>query len=142
MASYGTESAAPSPTTGSGGPSHEPPMGSESTVSNGGLRATFRSLRHRNYRLYFFGQMVSLVGTWMQPTVVLVLAFELTRQSKWPSLIVAAGVLPTFLLGAWGGSLADRVPKRWLIFSTQSVFTLLAFLLAGLVYFGAVTAWQ
>jgi MFS family permease len=106
------------------------------------LAGTFRSLRHRNYRLYFFGQMVSLVGTWMQTTVVLWLAFDLTRQSKWPSLIVAAGVLPTFVLGPWGGSLADRIPKRWLIFFTQAVYAGLAFLLAGLAFSRAVTVWQ
>jgi MFS family permease len=106
-----------------------------------GLNGTFRSLRHRNYRFYFFGQMISLVGTWMQTTVVLWLAFELTRQSKWPSLIVAAGVVPTFVFGAWGGSLADRMPKRSLIFVTQAIFTVLAFLLAGLVGFGAITPW-
>src|SRR6516162_6155447 len=111
-------------------------------LKNGGLAATFRSLRHRNYRLYFFGQMISLVGTWMQTTVVLWLAFELTHQSKWPSLIVAAGVLPTFLLGPWSGRLADRLPKRWLIFFTQAVYAALAFLLAGLVFFRAVTVWQ
>src|SRR5262249_32516905 len=107
-----------------------------------GLAATFRSLRHRNYRLYFFGQMVSLVGTWMQTTVVLWLAFDLTRQSKWPSLIVAAGVLTTFVLGPWGGSLADRIPKRWLIFFTQAVYAGLAFLLAGLAFTRAFTVWQ
>jgi MFS family permease len=78
----------------------------------------------------------------MQTTVVLWLAFELTHQSKWPSLIVAAGVLPTFLLGPWSGRLADRLPKRWLIFFTQAVYAALAFLLAGLVFFRAVTVWQ
>jgi MFS family permease len=131
-------------------PSFDPTLTADSELApaettilkNGGLAATFRSLRHRNYRLYFFGQMISLVGTWMQTTVVLWLAFELTHQSKWPSLIVAAGVLPTFLLGPWSGRLADRLPKRWLIFFTQAVYAALAFLLAGLVLFHAVTVWQ
>jgi MFS family permease len=111
-------------------------------LKNGGLAATFRSLRHRNYRLYFFGQMISLVGTWMQTTVVLWLAFDLEKQPKWPPLVAAAGILPTFLFGAWGGSLADRWPKRPLIFRTQTAFAALAFLLAGLVWFRAVTPWQ
>src|SRR5262245_41017833 len=84
-----------------------------------GLAATFRSLRHRNYRLYFFGQMISLVGTWMQTTVVWWLAFELTGQPKWPPLVAAAGILPTFFFGAIGGTLADRWPKKRLIFTTQ-----------------------
>src|SRR5437879_5772944 len=80
----------------------------------------FRALRHRNYRLYFLGQLVSLTGSWVQTTALMWLAYRLTRQSQWPALIVTAQVLPTFLLGAWGGALADRVSKRALIFSTQA----------------------
>src|SRR5437868_206906 len=95
-----------------------------------GLAATFRSLRHRNYRLYFFGQLVSLMGTWMQSTAVTWLAFELTHESKWTALILLAQILPTFFLGGVGGVLADRVPKRTLILCTQSIFLLLALLLA------------
>jgi MFS family permease len=112
-----------------------PPPGS-------GLAATFRSLRHRNYRLYFFGQLVSLLGTWMQTTALTWLAFDMTKESKWPSLIVTAQILPTFLLGAWGGTLAERWPKRSLIFLTQSAFALLAILLAGLTFAGVATPWQ
>src|SRR5712692_5688117 len=97
-----------------------------------GFAATFRSLRHRNYRLYFFGQLVSLTGTWMQMTALTWLAFDLTHKSIWPALIGAAQIVPTFILGIWGGSLADRWPKRTLIFITQSAFLFLALLLAGL----------
>jgi MFS family permease len=105
-----------------------------------GLLATpFRSLRHRNYRLYFFGQLVSLTGTWMQTTALMWLAYELTHQSKWPAIITAAGWIPTFLLGAWGGSLADRWPKRTLLLLTQSALLILALVLAGLVILGAAT---
>ncbi len=107
-----------------------------------GLAATFRSLRHRNYRLYFFGQLISLVGTWMQTTAMMWLAFELTQASTWPALVGTAGILPTFLFGAFGGALAERVPKRSLIFATQSAFLVLALLLAVLGYAGIVTAWQ
>src|SRR5438105_3609973 len=80
-----------------------------------GLAATFRSLRHRNYRLYFFGQLVSLVGTWMQTTALIWLAFDLTGESKWPAWVSAAQIVPTLFLGLWGGTLADRWPKRTLI---------------------------
>jgi MFS family permease len=106
------------------------------------LTSTFRSLRHRNYRLYFFGQLVSLVGTWMQNTALSWLAYELTGKSKWPAFITAAQILPTFLLGPWGGALADRWPKRPLIFWMQSAFLVLALLLAWLVLHGAVRPWQ
>jgi MFS family permease len=107
-----------------------------------GLAATFRSLRHRNYRLYFFGQMVSLTGTWMQNAALVWLAFDITGESKWAALVSAAQILPTFFLGAWGGALADRWPKRSLIFLTQSAFLILALLLAGLTYAAVIDRWQ
>src|SRR4051812_30843571 len=68
-----------------------------------GWRMTFRSLRHRNYRLFFFGQLVSLIGSWVQTTALLWLAHELTGDSTWPGLVAAGQILPTFFLGAWGG---------------------------------------
>ena len=107
-----------------------------------GLAGTFRSLRHRNYRLYFFGQLISLTGSWVQTTALMWLVYELTQQSMWAALIAAAQVLPTFLLGAWGGALADRWPKRHLIFLTQAAFLFCALLLAGLVLAGVATPMQ
>jgi predicted MFS family arabinose efflux permease len=105
-----------------------------------GLASTFRSLRHRNYRLYFFGQLVSLMGTWMQSTAVSWLAFDLTHESKWTAMILVAQILPTFFLGGVGGVLADRVPKRTLILCTQSIFLLLALLLAVMGWTDILTA--
>jgi MFS family permease len=102
----------------------------------------FRALRHRNYRLYFLGQLVSVTGSWVQTTALMWLAYQLTRQSQWPALISTAQILPTFLLGAWGGALADRVSKRALIFTTQTALLLLAVVLGGLVLAGHVTPWQ
>jgi MFS family permease len=106
------------------------------------MLSTFRSLRHRNYLLYFSGQLVSLVGTWMQTTVLSWLAYAITHESKWPALITAAQILPTFLLGPWGGHLADRWPKRPLIFWMQTAFLILALVLAWMVLGGAVQPWQ
>jgi MFS family permease len=106
------------------------------------LAATFRALRHRNYCLYFFGQLVSLIGTWMQTTALNWLAYDLTHESKWPALLMASGILPTFFLGAWGGVLADRRPKRSLIIGTQGAFLVLALLLAVLAGTGVVDPWQ
>jgi MFS family permease len=104
--------------------------------------ATFRALRHRNYRLYFFGQMASLTGSWMQTTALMWLAFQLTGESTWPALVLTAQVLPTSLLGAWGGALADRCRKRQLLLTTQSAFMTVALLLTALVYAGVVDRWQ
>ncbi len=102
----------------------------------------FRALRHRNYRLYFIGQFISVIGTWVQATALMWLAYRLTRQSQWPALVATAQMLPTFFLGAWGGALADRVSKRALIFTTQAALLVLAVLLGGLVLAGQVTPWH
>jgi predicted MFS family arabinose efflux permease len=102
----------------------------------------FRALRHRNYRLYFLGQLISLVGSWVQTTALMWLAYRLTRQSQWPALVATAQMVPTFFLGAWGGALADRVPKRALIFSTQTALLVLAVLLGTLVLAGQITPWH
>ncbi|GIW81102.1 MAG: hypothetical protein KatS3mg105_2909 [Gemmatales bacterium] len=99
---------------------------------------TFRSLRHRNYRLFFFGQVVSLQGVWIQQTGLIWLAHELTGQSKWPALISAVQIFPTCFLGIWGGALADRFPKRSLIFCTQCGLMALSLLLAAFVLAGPV----
>lgn len=97
---------------------------------------TFRSLRHRNYRLYFAGQIVSFTGSWMQNAALMWLVFDLTADPLWPPLLLVAQVGPTLVLGAWGGHLADRVPKRRLVFATQAAFLANACVLALLVATG------
>jgi MFS family permease len=102
---------------------------------------TFRALRHRNYRLYFIGQFFSLTGTWMQTPALLWLAYQLTGQSRWPAWITAAHFLPTCLFGYWGGALADRFPKRALLFVTQTLLLLLPLVLVGLVLAEVASPW-
>src|SRR5215469_14408381 len=102
---------------------------------------TFRSLRHGNYRLYFIGQMISLVGTWMQTTALTWLAFELTHESKWPAFLMVAIIGPTLLLGAWAGALADRCKKHSLIVRTQLGFLASASVLTLLMYFKVMNIW-
>ncbi len=104
--------------------------------------STFRALGHYNYRLYFLGQMVSLLGTWMQTAAMTWLSYQLTHESVWPALTLAAHVLPTVLFGVWGGSLADRLPRRLVIFASQAALLFLALLLAGLTLSGAVRVWH
>jgi MFS family permease len=103
---------------------------------------TFRALRHRNYRLYFLGQLVSLLGTLAQGAALSWLAFQLTHASRWPALISAAQVAPAFFLGPLGGALAERWPKRSLIFWTQAAYLVLAFVLAALVLSGVARPWH
>jgi MFS family permease len=93
---------------------------------------TFRSLRHRNYRRYFSGQIISFAGSWMQSAALMWMLFDQTGDPRWPSWILVAQVGPTVLLGAWGGSLADRYPRRRVVFWTQSAFLCHAVLLAVL----------
>src|SRR4051812_23334839 len=102
----------------------------------------FRALRHRNYRLFFCGQVVSLAGSWMQLAALMWLAFQLTGTSRWPAIVAAAQLVPGLFLGAWGGVLADRCPRRRLVFYTQLLLMVLAFLLAGFVYACAETVWH
>lgn len=102
---------------------------------------TFRSLRHRNYRLYFVGQMISLIGSWMQTTALMWLAYDLTHESKWPAFLMVAIVGPTLLLGPWAGSLADRCRKHTLILRTQLGFLTTASVLSILVFAGQINIW-
>lgn len=100
---------------------------------------TFRSLRHPNYRLYFVGQLLSLIGSWTQITALVWLAHEQTHEAKWPAFLFAVQIGPTFLLGPWGGALADRVSMRALIVRTQSAFLTCALILLGLYLAGQLT---
>ncbi len=104
--------------------------------------STFRALRHRNFRLFFFGQMISLVGTWMQTIAQQWLVYRLTGSATMLGTVSLLGVLPLLPMSLWGGSLADRFPKRTIIVITQTVMMVLAFLLAALTWSSAVQVWH
>ncbi|MES2210840.1 MAG: MFS transporter [Chloroflexota bacterium] len=92
----------------------------------------WRALRHRNYRLFFAGQLVSLIGTWMQSVAQGWLVLQLTGDPVYLGLVAAAQFTPVLLLGLFGGVLADGLPKRRTLIVTQSISMLLAFALFGL----------
>ncbi len=71
-------------------------------------RHTFRAMRHRNYRLFFYGQLVSLTGTWMQQTAMSWLVYEMTGSKFLLGVISAVGSAPMMIFSLWGGSLADN----------------------------------
>jgi MFS family permease len=96
------------------------------------LTATFASLRTRNYRLYFFGQTVSVTGTWMQKMAQAWLVLELTNSAAWLGITLAASQLPTLFLTPWGGLLADRFSKRNILIATAAASTIPALLLGVL----------
>ena len=77
-----------------------------------GLRRSFSSLSVPNYRRYFAGQLISLSGTWMQTVAAIWLILTLTDSGVAVGLTTALQFLPMLLLGAWGGVLADRIPRR------------------------------
>lgn len=103
---------------------------------------TFRSLKHRNYRLYFIGQFVSLTGTWIETTALMWLAFALTHQARWPAFVMAAHLFPACVFGPLGGWIADHFPKRRLVFITQFCFLGVSLTLTVLVFAGWVTVWH
>src|SRR5437660_11761051 len=70
-------------------------------------RHTFRALRHRNYRLFFWGQLVSLVGTWMQQTAMSWFVYQITNSKLLLGVVAAIGSAPMLLSSVWVGSLAD-----------------------------------
>src|SRR5712671_3507280 len=81
-------------------------------------RQTFSALRHRNFRLFFAGQFISLAGTWMQNTAQGWLVYQLTGSKLLLGLVAAVGSAPMMLFSIWGGSVADRHPKRQIVVLT------------------------
>src|SRR5438094_6204088 len=106
------------------------------------LESRFRALRHRNYRLFWSGQLISLIGTWMQSTGQAWLVLELTHSAWWLGLVGALQFLPIMLLSLFGGVLADRLPKRKVLLFTQSFAMLQATILWILVATGHVQVWE
>ena len=107
------------------------------------MSPTFRSLHVRNYRLFAAGQMVSNTGTWMQRVAQDWLVLQLTGNSA-AALGITTGLqfLPMLLFGLWGGLIADRYPKRRLLFITQTVMAVQAVVLGVLVLTSAATVWH
>jgi MFS family permease len=105
-------------------------------------RDTFASLSNSNYRLYFFGQAVSLTGTWMQTIAQSFLVLHLTGSGVDVGLIVALQTLPVLLLGPYGGVVADRVNKRRLMVVLQSLMGVQALLFGILTITHVITLWQ
>ena len=105
-------------------------------------RDTFAALKHRNFRLFFVGQLVSLIGTWMQATAQGWLVYQLTGSKVLLGTVAAVGTLPMLLLSLWGGSVADRHSKRSVVIITQTGMMLTAFVFAALVGSGHIQTWH
>ncbi len=105
-------------------------------------KQTFYALKYPNYRLWFWSQMISLFGSWMQVTAQGFLVYELTRSPAYLGYVGFASSLPTWLFMLYGGVLADRYPRRTILILTQVAMMLLALTLAGLTFYNLVKPWQ
>jgi MFS family permease len=116
------------------------------TSSAGGRRGLWRqalsSLSVRNYRLYFFGQLVSVAGTWMQTVAQSFLVLHLTGSGTQLGLATAARFLPMLFFGPLGGLMADRLDKRNVLYFTQTASGLLAGVFAVLIFTGTIRMWM
>ncbi len=113
-----------------------------STTNARPLPATLRALRHRNYRLFFSGQSVSLIGTWMTRLATSWLVWRLTHSAALLGLLGFAGQVPTFVLASFAGVWVDRLNRHRLLVATQILAMLQSFTLAALVLSGHVEVWE
>jgi len=102
----------------------------------------FRALRHRNYRLFFCGQIISLIGTWMQSIAQAWLVYRLTKSSLLLGLVGFAGQIPVLLFAPLGGLFADRYSRHRTVVATQTASMLLAFILAALTLLEHIQVWE
>ena len=105
-------------------------------------RLTFASLAIRNYRLYFFGMLISASGTWMQSVAQGWLVLRLTGSGTAVGLVIAMQFVPMLVGGAWGGVVADRFDKRRTLIASQAAMAVVAAALAAVTVTGVVTLWM
>ncbi|HEU5411936.1 MAG TPA: MFS transporter [Candidatus Acidoferrales bacterium] len=106
------------------------------------FQVMFRALQHRNFQLFFGGQLISLIGTWMDTVAEAWLVYRLTGSSLLLGTVAFAGQIPVFLLAPLGGMAADRWNRRSIVIATQSSSMVLAGILAGLTLSGRVKVWE
>ncbi|MBZ5729059.1 MAG: MFS transporter [Acidobacteriia bacterium] len=106
------------------------------------LPATLRALSYRNFQLFFGGQLISLVGTWMQNVAQAWLVYRITGSEVLLGAVGFSGQIPVFLFSPLGGIVADRYSRRRVVIATQTASMLLAFALAALTISGAVRIWH
>ena len=103
---------------------------------------TFAAMQHRNFRLYFGGQLISMAGTWMQTVAQGWVVYQLSHSDLMLGVVGFASAIPVLLISPWAGVIVDRVPKRGLLVATQAAAMILAFILAVLAFTGAVQTWH
>lgn len=104
--------------------------------------AFVRAFKHRNYRIFFAGQLVSLVGTWMQSVAQSWLVYQLTGSATLLGLVGFCGQIPVLVLATFGGAVADATDRRRILLATQTASMLLALTLSALTFTGVVQVWH
>lgn len=107
-----------------------------------GFNNPFVSLKHKNFRYYFYGMCVSTIGTWMQNTAQPWLAYTLTKSALLLSLVSALQFVPVLLFSLFAGVLIDRLPKKKVLIVTQSLSMLITFAVFLLVWLGKIQYWH
>ncbi len=114
----------------------------ENVEKLGRFKIVFRSLKYRNYRLYFTGQSISLIGTWMQRITLPWLVYHITGSALLLGVVSFAGQIPTFLLSPFAGVLTDRWNRYRVLLVTQIISMLQASVLAFLCLTGTIAIWE
>jgi MFS family permease len=106
------------------------------------LKQTLRALRHKNYRLFFTGQSLSLIGTWMQSVALGWLVYRMTDSAFLLGLVGFSSQIPTFVFASFAGVIADRYNKHKIIIATQTLAMIQAFILAFLTLSHTIEIWH
>ncbi|HWA06201.1 MAG TPA: MFS transporter [Ignavibacteria bacterium] len=116
--------------------------GNYTTERGFSIKRTFTALKYPNYRLWFWGQMISMLGTWMQITAQGFLIYDITRSPAYLGYVGFASGIPTWVFMLYGGVIADRFSRRKILVITQSVMMALAAILAILTFTSLVQPWH
>jgi MFS family permease len=112
----------------------------ESAVSS--RQGTFAAMRHRNFQLYFGGQLISNIGTWMQVIAQAWVVYQIGHSELILGLVAFASAIPVLIISPWAGVVVDRMPRRTLLMMTQTGAMILAFVMAALTFTGLIQQWQ
>src|SRR5512141_3041323 len=103
---------------------------------------TFSAMRHHNFQLYFGGQLISNIGTWMQIIAQGWVVYQIGHSELTLGLVAFASAVPNLLISPWGGVVVDRMSRRKVLILTQTGAMLLAFILAALAFADIVQEWH
>jgi MFS family permease len=105
-------------------------------------QGTFAAMRHRNFQLYFGGQLISNIGTWMQVIAQAWVVYQIGHSALTLGLVAFASAIPVLIVSPWAGVVVDRMPRRTLLMMTQSGAMILAFVMAALTFTHLIQEWQ